>query len=258
MQTREDKVLSQIDYTNSSLIGVEIGALNSPIITRTMGNIRYIDHVSTDVLKTKYSDDSKIDSSKEIVDVDYVWGEQTLAELTKQEAPFDYVIACHVIEHVPDIVGWLQEIHSILKLGGVLSLAIPDKRNCFDYNRNVTKLGDILESYLTNSRKPTPKQVFDSHSQSVTLRNEQLWVDRIIKKSELVHTTSMIAAWDRTKVVFDSNAYDDVHCWVFTPRSFFSLLEGLAELSLLRFEPIQFHPTAGHEFFVTLKAVDDV
>ncbi|MCY7273284.1 MAG: class I SAM-dependent methyltransferase [Phormidesmis sp. CAN_BIN44] len=67
-----------------------------------------------------------------IVDVDYVWGEKSLIDLLETEAPLDYVIASHVIEHVPDFIGWLSEVRGILKPGGILSLAIPDKRQCLD------------------------------------------------------------------------------------------------------------------------------
>jgi 2-polyprenyl-3-methyl-5-hydroxy-6-metoxy-1,4-benzoquinol methylase len=117
MLTRNQKLLYYIDPTHQ--MGVEIGPLVNPIVTRQMGPIRYIDHATTEVLRLKYADDPSIDVNK-IVDVDYVWGDKSLEALTHAEAPFDYLIASHVIEHVPDLVGWLSEIRTILKPGGIL------------------------------------------------------------------------------------------------------------------------------------------
>ena len=255
MNTRNDKILDKINF--KATVGVEIGALANPIVTQSMGSVYYIDHASTEALQKKYAIDESIDKNK-IVDVDYVWGEQTLIELTKQKAPFDYLIACHVIEHVPDFIGWLEEIHTILKLEGVLSLAIPNKYQCFDHDRNITQLSDVLESYLNHSRKPTPRQIFDYLSQVVHWDNRISWDGPVTDPTLIKKLYSPITAWDTTKAAFESDEYYDVHCWVFTPLSFFKLLEGLAELGLLRFEPIQFYATAGCEFFVTLKTVECV
>lgn len=255
MQTRNDKILSNINYRNT--IGLEIGALANPIVTPDMGNVRYVDHLSTDVLREKYSKDSSIDTDK-IVDVDYIWGEHPLIELTQEEAPFDYLIACHVIEHVPNLVGWLKEINSILKPGGVISLAIPDKYQCFDYNRDITQLGDVLESYLNDRRKPTSRQIFDYLSRVIHWDQKISWAGPVEGLSDLTNLYSLTTAWDITQATFKSNEYYDVHCWIFTPYSFFKLLEGIAELGLLKFEPINFYPTAGCEFFVTLKTVDSI
>lgn len=254
MQTRNEKILSRINYSNTT--GLEIGALANPIVTPDMGNIRYVDHISTDELKEKYSNDSSIDTTK-IVDVDYVWGKQTLVEITKKTS-FDYLIACHVVEHVPNLVGWLEDIHSILKPGGILSLAIPDKYQCFDYNRNITQLGDVVESYLNDHRKPTSRQIFDYLSRVSHWNQSISWAGPVETPSCLTNLYSLTNAWDVTQATFRSNEYYDVHCWVFTPYSFFKILEGIAELGLLKFEPIDFYSTSGCEFFVTLKTVDSI
>ena len=39
----------------------------------------------------------------DIVEVDHVWGDQTLAECVGATGAYDYLVASHVIEHVPDL-----------------------------------------------------------------------------------------------------------------------------------------------------------
>jgi SAM-dependent methyltransferase len=254
MLTRQEKLLQDIDPASQT--GVEIGPLISPIVTRDMGQIRYIDHANTEALRLKYADNATIDIDK-IVEIDYVWGEKSLEELTHIEAPFDYLIASHVIEHVPDLVGWLSEIRTILKPGGILSLAIPDKRQCFDYKRQPTRLCDVLEAYLYRNRRPSPGQVFDHHGGAVTTDQDVwIWEGPLAEATELKTVNSLSTAWEITRNAFTSGEYYDAHCWVFTPSIFLGLLVELAELELLKFEVVRFHGTEGCEFFVSLRAVE--
>ena len=255
MLTRTEKLLKDIDPAHQ--VGVEIGPLVNPVVTRQMGQIRYVDHDTTAALRLKYADNPTIDVNK-IVDVDYVWGEKSLAELTQAEAPFDYLIASHVIEHVPDLVGWLTEIRRILKPGGILSLAIPDKRQCFDYKRQITQLCEVLEAYLYRNKRPSPRQIFDHFATAVT--NEQgawVWSEKLAETAEFNPIDSLSTAWDITQQAFTTGNYCDAHCWVFTPTSFFRLLADLAELALLKFEVVQFYDTEGCEFLVSLRAVEN-
>jgi SAM-dependent methyltransferase len=254
MLTRNEKLLQHIDPPHQ--IGVEIGALINPIVTSQMGQIRYVDHDTTAALRLKYAHDPSIDVDK-IVDVDYVWGEKSLKELTQAEAPFDYLIASHVIEHVPDLVGWLSEIRTILKPGGVLALAIPDQRQCFDYARQPTRLCEVLEAYLRQSRRPSTLQIFDFYISAVTTdQGEWVWGGDLAAGTTFKRSYPLSTAWEIAKTAFADHSYCDVHCWVFTPASFLGLLADLAELQLLQFEIIQFHETEGCEFFVSLRAVE--
>ncbi|MBW4693766.1 MAG: class I SAM-dependent methyltransferase [Lyngbya sp. HA4199-MV5] len=252
-KTRNDKLLHYITPANQ--VGVEIGPLTNPIVTRDMGSIYYIDHASTEDLQAKYANDPATDISK-IVDVDYIWGERSLAELTQNKQPFDYLIASHVIEHVPDLIGWLNEIRAILKPGGILSLAVPDKRQCFDYERQLTRLSDVFEAYLCRRKKPSSRQIFDHVASIVHLEGKYTWSKKVDETAEFTRYYSLNDAQVAAKSAFESDVYHDVHCWVFTPNSFFKLLRELAELGLLQFEVIQFYETTGCEFYVSLRAVD--
>lgn len=254
MITRQEKILSCIDL--GTQLGIEIGPLNRPIVTREMGNIRYVDHASTEDLKQKYAADSNVDVGA-IVDVDYVWGEKTLPELVADEAPFDYVIASHVIEHVPNFIGWLKEIHAVLKPGGILSLVIPDKRYCFDYYRQPTQPPEVIDAYLRGQKKPGPHQVFDFFSLVAFWKGQLAWGENSeFNEADVVRLHSATTAWEMTQQIFASDNYYDVHCWVFTPDSFFSLIKTLISIDLFHFKVARFYQTEGCEFYVTLEAMD--
>lgn len=248
---KRGKMLDIIDPSHGS--GLEIGALDIPTVTREMGRVRYVDHASTEELRVKNRDNPfvKVD---EIVDVDFVWGDKTLPELVASEAPFDYVVASHVIEHVPDLVGWLGEVRAILRARGVLSLAIPDKRFCFDHFRQPSTAADVLEAYLRRDRKPGFRQFFDYWASFATVEGKLIWDAEAT--SAPMRQVPVRKAWEIARAQSSDGIYHDVHCWVFTPSSFFGVLATLIELELLDFEVASFFPTAGHEFFVSLRAIN--
>ena len=250
--TRKGKILANIHPATQ--IGLEIGPLTKPIITSEMGAVRYVDHATTEELREKCVHWGTTDISK-IVDVDYVWGDKNLKEITGNECPFDYVVASHVIEHVPDFIGWLKEIRSVLKTGGILSLAIPDKRFTFDYFRQITKPADILEAYLLQKKKPSVRQIFDYKSEFVHRRGNFSWNVKGFEK-ELVHDHTLDQAWEFAQNAFKNNEYVDVHCWVFTELSFLELLKTIVNLDLFDFKIAQFFERTGIEFFVSLEAID--
>ena len=119
--------------------GIEIGALNNPIIKPEDGNVKFVDYTTTEMLQSyPHAETVKKD---EIVNVDYVWpGSGSLAKIVEQQKCFDYAIASHVIEHVPNVLGWSQGIAEVLKDGGVFNLAIPDRRFTFDVGRKDSTL----------------------------------------------------------------------------------------------------------------------
>lgn len=254
MANRLEKILSCIDVSNQ--VGLEIGALTNPIITREMGNVYYIDHLTTEELKIKYTNDPIVDINK-IVNVDYVWGKKSLPELVGEGKLFDYLVASHVIEHVPDLISWLKEIHAVLKPGGILSLVIPDKRFCFDYYRQVSTIAEIIDAFLRKSKKPSPKQIFDCLTLCTACNGDISWDSTLdIENAKFDFLYSEIDAWETVRRGFENDQYIDTHCWVFTPQSFLKILNSLINLGLFDFEIEQFYPTTGCEFYVSLKALN--
>jgi ubiquinone/menaquinone biosynthesis C-methylase UbiE len=59
----------------------------------------------------------------------------------------DFVIANHLLEHVADPIAALKEWYRILRPGGILFLALPDKRLTFDKDRPCTTLAHLVADH---------------------------------------------------------------------------------------------------------------
>jgi SAM-dependent methyltransferase len=245
-------LLRGIDVAAS--FGLELGPLTSPVVTRDMGRVHYLDHVDTAALRARYATHDGFDVDA-IVAIDHVIGDGTIASAVGEAAPFDYVVASHVIEHVPDPLRWLDDIHSVLRPGGIVALAVPDHRRCFDALRSPTVAADIVAAHLTGSTTPTARQVYDHYAGAVAWHGHIAWTEEP-DFAELVPVHSEDEALARARAVVATGEYDDVHCWVFTPRSFTTVFEAQQRRGLMRFEIDHVSDTVGGEFFVLLRAVD--
>ena len=251
MADRTDLLLRSIDVATSK--GLELGPLTSPVVHRDMGDIRYLDHIDTDGLRARYATHDGFDVDA-IVPIDFV-SHGSVRSAVGDNVVFDYVIASHVIEHVPDLVGWLGDIRSVLRDDGVLSLAVPDHRRCFDALRSPTVTAEVIHAHLTGATTPSPRQVFDHYSCAVAWRGFISWFEEP-PFAELVPVHSETEALDRATAIAGSDEYQDVHCWVFTPASFIRLCGSLQRLHLVPFSVEDCSEPIGGEFFVTLRAVD--
>jgi SAM-dependent methyltransferase len=251
MPGRTDSLLKSIDVATAK--GLELGPLINPVVRKDIGDIRYIDHVDTDALRARYATHVGFDVDA-IVPIDYVSNE-SIHDAVGPDIPFDYVIASHVIEHVPDVIGWLGDIRSVLKDDGVLSLAIPDHRRCFDALRSPTVTADLIDAHLTKPTIPSPRQVFDHYSCAVAWRGMIAWEEEP-PFSELVLVHSETEALERATTAAISGDYLDVHCWMFTPSSFTRLFGALTRLHLVPFSLESCSETVGGEFFATLRVAD--
>ncbi len=252
MTSRRDRLLGELAFENC--LGVEIGALHSPTVRRDEGRVVYVDYAPADVLRST-STRTDIDPA-DIVDVDIVWGQGVnLADAIGERA--DYAVASHVIEHVPDLVGWLLEIRAALKDGAVFGLAIPDRRTTFDSYRNDTVIGEILEAFIQSRRRPSARQIIEVAAFS---RDDMAWPDWRPNGKDSLPPSALsrlpgVLAWVQQSLALSSD-YTDAHCWVFTPESFLALAEALFAVARFPFVIEAFFPTQPGEieFIVRLRA----
>lgn len=85
---------------------------------------------------------------------------------------FDLVVSNHVVEHVPDVMGFVAELHRITKPGGRIRLLTPHYTNP-DWANDPTHRNHI-NSYTFNTFQPG-RQVFDFYT-DVQLRAERIYV----------------------------------------------------------------------------------
>lgn len=243
-----------------SMIGIEVGPLDKPLVEKAVGKVWYVDHCDTEELRCRWSADSRIDVAR--LHVDAVWGDQTLGNSvaavakTPDEtwAGADYLVASHVIEHVPDLISWLQEVETAIIFGGLVRLAIPDKRYTFDYLRATTTLADVVVEYLRKRRKPSASRILDFALNAVEVDCAEAWRNRI-DDSSLKRTYTDEGALAIARDAEENGTYHDVHCWSFTPESFAVLMGKLCELALISLECEWIIPTERNdlEFFVGMR-----
>lgn len=122
--------------------GVEIGALNMPLRVPRSVKVKYVDRFSANDLRKHYPELN----DKELVNVDIIADGERLESIS--DSTQDFVIANHFVEHCQNPIGAVLNMFRVLKPGGILYLAIPDKRCCFDSDRPVTSLEHIMRDYV--------------------------------------------------------------------------------------------------------------
>ena len=74
---------------------------------------------------------------------------------------FDFVIINHVIEHVPNPIRVLSDLFRILKTGGHLVVAIPDKHYTVDKLRPLTTFSELELRYVNKKNDTVPEDFRD-------------------------------------------------------------------------------------------------
>ena len=240
----------------SGRLGVELGPLNRPLIRREDGEILYADHRSTDDLRAKYAGHDSVmgADAQRIVEVDLVLEHQSLAEALGPRAPVDYIVASHVMEHIADPIGWLADLAAVLREGGVIFLAVPDKRFTFDFHRRPSTTADLIGHHLAGARLASPTQVFDYVSRVAEVDPFAVWAGRE-RDPKPIFAGQLARALEDARGVAAHGSYVDAHCTVFTPASFLAVFREVIELGLIPFEIARLDPTERNtiEFFVTLR-----
>lgn len=243
---RVEKALALVDRDG---LGLEFGPSHSPVAAKRAGfRVHTVDHLSAEELRAKYAG-HPVDLDA-IEEVDFVWHGQPLPELVGGRDRYDWIVASHVIEHLPDPVGFLAGCADILRPGGVVSLIVPDTRCCFDCLGPLTTTGQVLDAHLQGRTRPTPGQVFDHHAGAVVRNDSLAWPLGTDAPPRLIH--GMAEAIDFMRRAADTDEYIDVHLWRFVPESFRLVVQDLRDLGLIPFVIKRDWPTAGHEFHVTL------
>jgi hypothetical protein len=156
----------------------------------------------------------------------------------------------------------MDDLTRVLRPGGILSLVIPDKRYCFDINRSLTEISDLVDANLRQLRQPSFRQAYDFYSKAIggTVDTAAVWAGTadysLAVRQDFADPD--VAALEACRHMLTSDEFVDVHCHVFTPESFVGLMGKLAHLDLIDYEIAAFHPTPlnNFEFYVSLRLLD--
>ena len=228
-------------------IGLEIGPSHRPLVPKSKGyNVRVADHLDAAGLREKYSYSPSVALIEE---VDYVVTGDRLVDSIDER--FDYVIASHVVEHTVSLVSFLQDTASLLRPGGALTLAIPDKRYCFDRFRERSSLGRVIDVHRAAPSVHTEGSMWEYYLTVVHKGPAISWYSGAPGDYGIHHT------FDEARAAAgkaEHGEYVDIHNWVFTPSHFRLLIEDLYSIGLSPLRERTFHDTIGSEFFIALSA----
>ena len=228
-------------------VGLEFGASYNPIVPKAEGyNVFVVDHADQEELRTKYAG-HPVDINR-IEPVDAIDDGGELTNLLPDGQLFDYIIASHVFEHLPDPIGFLQRCERSLKPEGKLFLMIPDRRFTFDYFRPVSSTGDLLRSFLEGRTRHDPGNLYDHYSSSAVRNGIYVWGD--LGGGTFTFSGELQAGY--ASAVATQENYVDCHAWVFTPSSFRRITDELRSLGLTKLGELEFYNSVGCEFFTVL------
>ena len=121
--------------------GLEIGALHSPLPLPAGAHVRYVDRMDRIGLREHYPE---LDDHK-LVEVDVIDDGERLS--SQPDASADFIIANHFIEHTEDPLGTIESHLRVLRPGGILYMAVPDRRRTFDSLREPTPLEHVVRDH---------------------------------------------------------------------------------------------------------------
>jgi SAM-dependent methyltransferase len=257
-------------YIDRNSVGLEIAPYFRPTTPKRDGfNIIILDVFDTEELRARALEDPRIPNERilEIEAVDIVGSATEIRGLLERSGhigKLDFIISSHNFEHLANPIKFLQGCYDALNMGGVLTMAVPDVRACFDHYRFPTKLSEWLEAYFENRERPTPKQVFDDISLRSLYRRDgasegDVGCNFASDTPEYFEPIEMLdecyTRW-RKELENPSPEYADSHCSTFFNHSLELMLRDLQHLGLIKFEILEISETTGLEFFVHLKKAD--
>lgn len=134
-------VLREIATSKLRGCGIEFGAGTGPMPVPLDCEVKFADFFSDEQLRDRAYQAQGTD----FVPIDYVMGMEEMDALPN--ASLDFVIACHVIEHLRNPLRALEQAYKKLRRGGQLVLVVPDMHLTFDKERALTSLDHLIMDY---------------------------------------------------------------------------------------------------------------
>lgn len=247
---RAERALAAIDLSGE---GLEIGPSYDPLVPKASGaHVEIVDHLTTGELIKKYQDLGVTpDKITAIEEVDHIWSGGRLVDAVGRRGDYDYVVAAHLIEHMVDLIGFLQDCQELLGPNGRLALVVPDQRFCFDFFKSATSAGQVVDAHLNPTRFHSPGTLLEHGLYDCATDGHTAWASGQGGPITLCHNN-----FDYARAVCDQGLaqekYVDAHHWKFTPASFSLLVQDLRDLGHHSFVEVASHPTVGFEFYSTL------
>jgi len=217
--------------------------------------VKYLDVFERDQVLKNYEGHPQVDPDK-IPEIHFALfdGERvrSIPEAVGDEPAFDWVMASHVIEHVPDVIGWLKQIAEVTVDGGRLVLVVPDRRYCFDVHRPGTTVGQMLQAHELGETVPSVRAVYDYKRGHAYTKAPDIW--RGEPPGYETRVFSLETVLEEVKKA-RAGEYVDAHVWPLTPGALLEQLIELREIGMSEWMVQACTPTKRdeNEFFMVLR-----
>jgi len=254
-QIDQDKRYSFLtNNLNLNLPGIEIAPLFRPTVRKDEANVFYVDVCTADESRRKHEHYEH----EPIVEIDVIWSPGTsLKDCVPPSSIFHWAIASHVLEHVPDPLGWLNQVLEVLPTGGTIALALPRKEYCFDKFRNDTTTAEMIEAWIHRYQVPSSRQVYDFISNSVSNGYLRDGFENLDDFNDCEKSYSFAEAFSYVKRIFHNREYLDVHCNVFNPSTIIQIFDDLTALGILNVRSWLTLSGDYEEFFVCVQKMGE-
>jgi SAM-dependent methyltransferase len=173
--------------------GVELGPGHHPMpMLFPDVTVRYVDRWDPEQNRALFPDvtDGSTFTTPDVIanlDVD------RLSALADQSQ--DFVVASHLLEHLANPLAQLEDMHRVLKRGGVALIFLPDRRYTFDRKRLPTPLEHLIADYRDHVTVVSDEHLEDH------LRKTGVWQDSWTEEDR------------RREFAFNRERSVHVHCW---------------------------------------------
>jgi SAM-dependent methyltransferase len=162
----------------------------------------------------------------------------------------DYVVNCHVLEHVANPVAALAEWYRVLRPGGIIYMVVPDRRFTFDRPRALTTVEHMMEDH---ARGTTPCD--DTHIDDFVRGVDWAEFNPATPAAEVAASQDQLARGMHEAVARGDQV--NIHFHVFEPANVLGLIERLRSSRRFNWEVVdqaeRFPTGANNGFLVILR-----
>ncbi len=200
--------------------GIEIGALHNPLPVPAGTVVSYVDRLQPEGLRDHYPELA----GDSLVPIDIVADAEDLSPIPDQSQ--DFVIACHLLEHLENPLRGLAEMARVLRPGGILYAALPDPRLTFDRDRELTPVEHVINEFHQGVEATREAHYVD-------------WVERVEPIAGGIPSTGPQRVRDLMRTGYS------IHFHVWRPENFIEVVQAARREANVALELLEFSPCRG-------------
>ncbi|WP_138499134.1 glycosyltransferase [Nostoc sp. PA-18-2419] len=164
--------------------GIEVGAAASPFPIPLHCSVEYADIYSQTTIKDQLYTGQNPHS---LIEPTLITDLEKLESI--EDNSLDFIVACHVIEHVKNVLLALKNAYNKLRVGGYLVLVIPDKERTFDKQRKLTTLEHLILDYQNPSSERDREHYVEFYQLAFPTEPDKLYekVDKNFREQLNIH-----------------------------------------------------------------------